>query len=282
MIKALWARWTDYCARDEDARPQALVRLLIPLVILLDLGRVAQLGLLNDYFRPYALGGLDRGNESAYILDRFLPPEHAGLIAVVVTTIALIMVASGRLFRPAVLLSLLAYAQLGHLYSPGDRAIDRLLRTILMFWMFGESHKKWSLSRDSLSKIPAWPADLARFLLVLVYLSAALGKLLQQPEWLAWSGTPVLYRVMTDPLAAHMDPIALQNWFWPLRIAGWGTIVLELSSPLILTRWAPYWGLPAVLMHLGIFYTMDLGMFSWGMLALYPLIFARWIAPQTS
>ena len=82
---------------------------------------------------------------------------------------------------------------------------------------------------------------------------------------------------MVDPLAAHMDPHRMLAWEWPLRIMGWGTIAFELSVPLIWTRWAPYWALIGVTMHLGIFYTMDLGMFSWGMLSLYPLVFARWM-----
>lgn len=278
MLAEYWRRWVTFCARTEDPRPQALVRILVPWMILLDLGRVAQLGLLDDYFVPFAQGGINRSQDSAYILDLFLPAELAGLVGVGVSVFGLLLASLGLFYRPALLIGILSYAQVGHLYSPGDRAIDRVLRTILLVWVFSDAHRFWTLNRvGRLESIAAWPADLARYLLMIIYLSAGLGKLLAQPGWLATSGTPVLYRVMCDPLAAHMDPLAMQSWSWPLRIMGWGTIALELSVPLIFTRFAPWWALVGVGMHLGIFYTMDLGMFSWGMLALYPLLFARWI-----
>ncbi len=57
----------------------------------------------------------------------------------------------------------------------------------------------------------------------------------------------------------------------------WATVALELSSLLLLTRWAPWWGIVGALMHVGIFSMMELGMFSWGMLALYPIVFAPWL-----
>ena len=277
-VAELWQRWVAFCARTEDPRPQALLRILLPWMILLDLGRVAQLGLLDDYFVPFQQGGINRVQDSAYILGSFLPPETAGLVGVAVAAAGLLLASLGLAYRPALLIGILAYAQVGHLYSPGDRAIDRILRTVLLIWAFSDAHRFWSLNRaPRLERIAAWPADLARYLLVIIYLSAGLGKLLAQPAWLAVSGTPVLYRVMTDPLAAHMDPITMQSWTWPLRIMGWGTILLELSVPLVFTRFAPYWAIFGVGMHLGIFYTMDLGMFSWGMLDLYPLFFERWI-----
>ena len=276
-VRAWWAAWVAWCGREEDPRAQALVRILAPLMIVLDLLRVWQVGLMGVLFRPYAEGGLNRNVDTAYVLDRWLPADTAGLWAVGVTLVCMGMASLGVAARPALFIGVLAYAQAGHLYAPGDRGIDRILRTILLLWAFGQSHRYWSLSRRSgwAERIPAWPADVARFLLVIVYLSAGIGKLMQQPGWLAFSGTPVLYRVMTDPLAAHMDPVAMQGWFWPLRLMGWGTIALELSSPLIWTRWARYWAIPGIFMHLGIFYTMDLGMFSWGMLSLYPLLLLR-------
>ncbi len=278
-LKAAWAAWVAWCAREEDPRPQALVRILVPLMIVLDLLRVAQLGLFGTLFRPFSEGGLNRNVDSAYVLDRWLPADTAGLWAAGVTVVCMLLTSLGVASRPAAVIGVLAYAQVGHLYSPGDRGIDRILRTVILIWAFGQSHRALSLSRaPRAATIPAWPASLARFLMVIVYLSAGLGKLMQQPRWLAFDGTPVLYRIMTDPLAAHMDPVAMQAWFWPLRIMGWGTLALELSSPLILTRYARYWAIPGIFMHLGIFYTMDLGMFSWGMLSLYPL-FLRGLPP---
>ena len=41
---------------------------------------------------------------------------------------------TGVAARPALLIGVLAYAQAGHLYAPGDRGIDRILRTVLLIW----------------------------------------------------------------------------------------------------------------------------------------------------
>jgi hypothetical protein len=271
-----WARWVAWCGREEDARTQALVRVLAPLMIVLDLGRAWQLGLLETLFRPYAAGGINKIRDSAFVLDLWLSDDVAGLAAVGVTLVSFSLASAGLAARPALIVGVLAYAQVGHLFPPGDRAIDRILRTVLLLWAFGQSHRRWSLSpQPALARVPAWPADVARFLMVLIYLSAGVGKLMVEPAWLAWSGTPVLYRVMTDPLAAHLDPVAMQAWFVPLRVMGWATIALELSAPLILTRWVRWWAIPGAIMHLGIHAAMDLGMFSWGMLSLYPLLWTR-------
>ncbi|MDP2310340.1 MAG: HTTM domain-containing protein [Pseudomonadota bacterium] len=269
-----WARWVSFTSREMDARPLALVRVLACVAILADLLQVGRLGLLQTIFRPSEAGGLSVVQDSANVLVA-LSPLWGGPAAYVVTLVCLSLAALGVWTRPALVLGLLAYAQLGHLYPPGDRAIDRLLRSALLLIVLSGSHRRLALTGARSDRIPAWPADTIRFLLVLVYLSAGVAKLQQQPAWLAWEGTPVLYRVMGDPLAAHVDPEAALP-FWPvLRFLGWGTIALEVSAPLVFTRFAPYWAIAGAAMHLGIALTMDLGMFSWGMLALYPILFAR-------
>ena len=270
-MKRLWERWVAYCGREEDGRAQALVRVLVPWAILLDLLRVAQLGLVGDLF---VVGKVNARPDEGFVLDQFLDPQTAGLWAIIVVAIAFLLSSMGVFFRPMLLLGCLAYAQLGHLYSPGDRAIDRLLRTVLVIWAFGDSNKVFSIPARHFrpTRVRAWPADLVRYLLVIVYLSAGIAKLLQQPGWLGMPRWPVLYRVMVDPMAAHMDPVGMQSFLLPLYGMGWGTIAFELSAILILTRWRQYWAFIGIFMHLGIFLTMDLGMFSWGMLALYPLL----------
>lgn len=263
------------CAREDDARPLALVRIGAALAILLDLLRVGQLGLVGVLFRPYAQGGLSQVQDEAWWVGRWLSPEIAGPALYGLSLLCMGLVALGVLTRPATLLGVLAYAQLGHLYPPGDRAIDRVLRTVLLILLFSDAHRRLALlGAPALARIKAWPADLIRSFLVIVYLSAGLGKLMQQPAWLAASGVPVLYRVMSDPLAAHVDAQSALPYWWVFRVFGWGTIALELSSPLLFTRFAPVWAIFGFAMHLGIYSTMELGMFSWGMLSMYPLLLA--------
>jgi hypothetical protein len=183
------------------------------------------------------------------------------------------------------LLGVLAYAQLGHLFPPGDRAIDRVLRCVLLLLLFTNAHRRLSLGnllrkRAAVLTMPGWADDVLRLFLVIVYMAAGTAKLMQQPHWLGASGRPVLYRVVTDPLAGRLDPEAWESMSALFFVGGWGTIALELSALLLFTRVAPYWALVGATMHVGIAFTMELGMFSWGMLSLYPVLLAplvtRW------
>ena len=120
---------------------------------------------------------------------------------------------------------------------------------------------------------------LLRWMLVLVYTSAGVAKLAQQPGWLAVSGMPVLYRILADPMASSLDPLAAAPWWWLLRALGWGTIALELSAFLLLTRWSRYWIPPIMVLHVGIAWSMKLGMFSVGMMVFYLPLTVGWWTP---
>ena len=153
---------------------------------------------------------------------------------------------------------------------------------MILLLLFSGAHRRLSLlDGPTVEKIAAWPADVLRWVLMLVYLSSGVAKLMAEPDWLGFRGTPVLYRLMTDPLASWVDPLAAEPYQPVFRVLGWATILVECSSPLILTRWAPYWALCAAPIHLGIAVTMKLGMFSWGMLALYPVLLAPWLGKRS-
>lgn len=271
-MSGLWERWKAYCDRDMDPRPLALVRIFVPLVIILDLLRLVQLGLVEVLFRPWEAGGLSTFSDPTAFIDT-LSPEWGGIVAFGLTLLCMTLVGLGRFMRPAIVIGCLAYAQLGHLYPPGDRAVDRILRCALLFLLFSQADQYWAWnSKRRATRVSAWPAQGIRFMLVTIYMAAGISKIAQQPNWLAVDGMPVLYRIMTDPLASNLDP---ESWTWafPLfRIGGWATIFLEVGAFLILTRWCRWWAVGGALMHLGIAMTMTLGMFSWGMLALYPLL----------
>ncbi len=263
-----------------DARPLALVRILLPLTVLADLLRVAQLGQVSSYYVPYAHGGINVGQDGMYKLGELLGPELGGPAAWLVAVICMALIAAGVAVRPAILIGVAAYSQLGHAFPIGDRGIDRFARTVLLILLFSEAHKRfipWAKQRAE--TVLAWPADLIKFAMVMMYMAAGISKLMQQPRWLATDGMPVVYRIMTDPMAAHMDPVAMQSFYLPLRVMGWITIALECSGFLILTRFAPYWAVLGLGMHIGIAATMELGMFSYAMMSLYVLLLAPWLLP---
>ena len=62
---------------------------------------------------------------------------------------------------------------------PGDRGIDRMLRTVLLFLLFSESHKRWSFAPGApAEQVGAWPLNLLRWMWVLATPRSVL------PSWL--------------------------------------------------------------------------------------------------
>lgn len=272
---SMWSRWVAFSSREHDARPLALVRILVCSVLVVDLLQVARLGLVTELWRDFEHGGIGVTPASGLWLDAW--PTWGGPIAFGLIVLALVAAALGVGTRPAILVAIVLYAQLGHIFPPADRAIDRILRTTLLVLLFSGAHRRFALGGGpSVMTIPAWPADLLRWLLVLVYLSAGLHKLNCTPDWLGSGDPPVLMRILANPLAGRIDPQVAASLIPLWRLGGLFTIVLELSSPLILTRFAPWWALAGLGLHLGIAATMNLGMFSWGMMALYPVLFLPW------
>ncbi len=270
----LWQWWVQRCDRQIDARPLALVRILVALCIFLDLLRVLQLGLVPVIFRLGQDGGLTAFHDPHLVIHDWWGPS-TGPIAMGVIMICMLLVMAGYGTRVAILIGVLAYAQLGHLFPPGDRGVDRVLRTVLLVIMFsGAVGPWWKLKR---AQMAAWPVDLLKFILVMIYLSAGLAKIIQQPGWMSWTAEPPLLRIVTDPLAANLDAMVWDQWPWIFRLGSWGTIILEIASVLIFTRWCRHWAVIGFLMHVGIFFMMELGMFSLGMLSLYPILL---VAPR--
>ena len=84
-------------------------------------------------------------------------------------------------------------------------------------------------------------------------------------------------RILTDPMSANLDSVGWSEYEMWFRLGGFITIAIELSSPLLLTRYGHFWAVAGFMMHLGIAITMSLGMFAWGMLAFYPMLLAPFI-----
>jgi hypothetical protein len=272
-----WRWWVAQCTQPFDTRAYALARIGLALCILADLTHIGAVGVADELFHTFEHGGLSAFAGVDYRLDSWLGPE-GGMIAFGVTIASMLCVLFGVGTRPAMLIGVLAYSQLGALYPPGDRAVDRIMRTALLVLLFSGAHTRLSLGRR-LRKVaaaltaPAWPAIVIRVFLAIIYISAGLGKL-GSP---LMGRDPTLYRILTDPTAGRLDHIAWADTDLLFHLGWWGTLVLELTSPLLLTPLAPWWAIFGAGMHLGIAATMRLGVFSWGMLALYPILFEPWL-----
>jgi len=281
----------------------ALVRMGIAGVLLMDLLNLGRLGLVQLVWAPRQGGGLlnPLARESVPLLYQWLPPEPWSATAIYVAFVALALAFGLGLFtRVSGLLLVLLYAQVGALFPYGDRGIDLLLRNALVILLFSRCGAVWSL--DGLRRIgafrgdhapaPAWPRHLLILQLAVVYFMAGVQKI--APSWWPVGDLQALYLVFQDPAVSRwpfewvsrLAPLtqlataatmafewtawALPLLYWfratrdrPGRLRGWANR-LELRS---------VWVSVGVLLHLGIALTMNLGIFPYGMLALYPAFF---------
>ena len=265
----LWNSWVSFVGRPIPSGPLVAVKRLVAAVLIIDLLAILVFGVWDAALFRAVDGGLVHDGQP-YSID--LGP-NTGPIWWGLSFLSLALVASGLGGRWILLLAVFAYAQLGHFDWPGDRAIDRICRTVLLMFVFSDVGR---------AKVPdhvaAWPGDLLRVLLVIVYVDAGLAKLPSRPSWLATELNP-LYTVMTSPQVGRLDAATFFP-FQPLfAMLGAATLVLELSSPLLLfRRTAPYWALVGVVLHGGLAFTMNLGIFPFAMLALYPPLLEPWRA----
>lgn len=264
-----WERWVRFTDRRIDARPLVLVRILVPLCVFGDLLDLVIRGAGDAVLYGRPLGGVNDTHSPQLWFD----PDvwWVGPLLWVGCMVTMAMISAGIWTRPAIVGGLFFSSQFGHFFQPGDRGIDRLLRTALLILLFSEVSRARPPAR-----VRAWAVDLLLWLLVLVYLAAGFAKVGGSEGWFYPWVQPELYRILTDPLAGRLDADFWVAWPLPFRIGSWATMVLEMTPILLLTRYRPYWALFGAFMHVGIAAWMHLGMFSYGMLAFYPLLFSPW------
>ncbi|HEY8145164.1 MAG TPA: methyltransferase domain-containing protein, partial [Kofleriaceae bacterium] len=218
-------------------------------------------------------------------------------IAVVAAALLLI----GAATRVSAVVLALMLAQLGHMAPEGDRGIDFLLRTAVAILVFSSCHARWSvdawvrrriLKRPFAELVPAWPRYLLFAQVVWMYFSAGHNK--GDRAWGPVGGFSALANILSDPHFARFDGSWIPYAMPVLAIGTATTVTFEWTSPLLplLTWWhrTPerpgrlrrianklrlrwMWIATGVIFHIGIALTMRLGVFPWGMLALYPVLF---------
>jgi hypothetical protein len=295
------ARWVAFWDRREGPESLALLRILVPLVILLDLGTALQLGLLPGLWAPPPHGlGWVGVTGTAPPLTRVLGASTGTVWLVVgLAVLGALLLLVGLLHRAGAVVLALATAELARLAPDGERAVDILLRLAVLVLAFSRADACWSVAallrarsgRPALRAIPAWPRQLLFLQLVWVYFSAGHNR--GGTAWWPAGELSAIANVLSDPHYARFAP----GWtaaVFPLTQASTAlTMLFELGAPILVPltlldlrhldggaagalvrrfrlRFV-YLGL-GVLLHLGIWLTMRLGIFSLGMLSLYSVL----------
>jgi hypothetical protein len=296
------ARWVALWDRREGPESLALLRILVPLVILVDLVTALALGLLPGLWAPPPLGvGWVGTAESAPPITRLLGASVGTAWVVIALAFAgAVSLLFGLFHRVGALVLALATAELARLAPDGERAVDIVLRIAVLVLAFSRADACWSLGaylraragRPRIVEIPAWPRQLLFLQLVWIYFSAAHNR--GGTAWWPGGGFAALSNILSDPHYTRFAPGWTADVYPLTQLATALTMAFELGAPLLVPltlldlgglespgasalvrrfRLRFAWVGLGVLLHLGIWLTMRLGIFSLGMLSLYAVLF---------
>jgi hypothetical protein len=287
-----WERWSALVAEREDPLPLALVRVGVALVVLTHVSHVLLTGADAFVWVDATHGGLRALDASPFAAATPLLARTIGWG----TVCASVCMGLGAATRLATIATYLGFRWLADLNGHAGGAYDEVLINSLFVLCFARCGE--TLSVDALRAhdtyhacvtVPAWPRWLLLGQLAIIYGSTGLQKL--SASWLPIGERDALWYILAQPdwqrVAFQVPPVA-----YPLtQLATAGTWIWEVSAPALIlalwyrrTRTRPGWWraqfnrvdvrarylLVGVALHLGIEALLEVGAFSWAMLALYP------------
>ena len=304
--------WVGLWDAREHPRSLALVRILMAAVLIWDLARVLQLDLVVPLFGPLEAGGMGdpTGRKNPPLLYQVLPATPGGAQAAVWGALGLsATLLLGVLPRLSAAMLVLLLAQLALVLPPADRGIDMLVRNTLVLLAFSRCGDTLSIGarvrtgswvgRPDAS-VPAWPRQLLLAQLVILYFAAGVSKVAS--SWTPFGGWSALYVAMRDPAFARIDPDLLDRLYLLTQLGTVATWLWEWGAPLLLlaawyrntaerpgrlrawfnrVNFLHRYLLVGAVFHIGTHLTLQLGIFPFAVLALYPAAFrpdewARW------
>lgn len=280
-----WSWWTRFWHLPVRAERLALLRMLLALALLTD--QLFQL--LPNFDEFYGPGGVAfEGLHDRHQLSRWrwtllffhtdhLPTLYTWFAVYVGATFLLLVGWQTRLMNALVWFLTLCFLNRNPNILNGG---DGVLQVGLLLMLLGPSG--YALSVDAWLRrragkplpatTPAWPVRVLQIQLCMIYLSTGLVKVkgedFLEGSW--WDGTSIHY-VLNYVTMSRWSYAQLPLPFWFTALLTYTSVWWEvLFTPLVLFRRTRTLTLLfGVLFHLGIFFTIEVGWFSWYTLALY-------------
>ncbi|MEQ1506939.1 MAG: HTTM domain-containing protein [Myxococcota bacterium] len=304
MIRRLAGWWVAVWDRSEPPTVLATIRIGIAVVLLTDFATTWRLGLVTSLLTSARAGGL-AANPDAHppLWFRWVGdgPDAANLLfgLLVAATVALGL---GLFTRTSAVAVMLLTAQWSQILPESDRAIDLLLRDVLAILAFSSAgatasiDARWTTGRwtGDGAPAPAWPRYLIVLQIVVMYFTAGVQKYAQ--HWWPWGGFTALYVILNDWSYARTPGGWLRNqpFYLGTQLSTAVTMLWQWTYPVVLTHYFPWggderasdpgrfrrwfaryrlhwvWIAIGMWFHVAIASTMELGIFPWGMMAVYP------------
>lgn len=302
-MRRLLTGWVDLWDRREAPLSLALCRVLLGLVVVWDIGLMAPLDLVQVMFGTAEHGGLAHLEDYRKVPELFelIEPSEglAGAFFAVLLGSA-VLFTLGLATRLSGLVLLLTWAQWALLLPWADRGIDMLMRNAVLLLVLSGSGRALSLDARLRTGswlgdgglVTAWPRYLLIVQLVIVYFAAGVSKVAS--SWLPVGDWSALYIAMRDPAFRKLEVETL-HLVYPLTQLGTAVSwVWEWTSPvLLLAFWfrctrtrrgrlrawmnrvsfVRLFLLVGASFHVGTHFALQLGIFPFAMLALYPAFF---------
>ncbi len=316
-LKATWHEIVRFWGETEAGTAMALVRIGVALCVVYDLLHIWRLNLVVPLFAGEEHGGWSHVmTRTAWPMwtEWFGATELSGAGLHASMTLAAVALLMGFRTRMAAAVLLFLWVQWTGILPTGDRGIDQLIRNLLVLMVFGDFGR--TLSIDALARtgswsdptpVSVWPRRLVLGQMILMYTSA--GFLKSGLTWWPMGGFAALHFALQDPSVAAYDFgwTRAQPWFFITQVGTATTILYQCTYPLVLLLfwWRRYpdragrigrianryrlewiWLLLGAWFHVNLGLVMNLGIFPWAMLALYPAWFtsdewhrwgARWL-----
>jgi hypothetical protein len=311
--KSWMGRWGAFWDEREPPTCLALIRIALGLVVATDLTTLAAHGAIAWLWAPVEAGGVVGWSDADAPLFYRLFPRAAGSATLLWAGLLLsaIGVGAGCFTRASALAYVGLSVQAALINAGADRAIDRLIRMLVLILILSPCAAVWSVDakratgsfRGDASPAPAWPRYLIFAQLVITYFGAGLAK--GGTHWYPWGGYNALYLTLRDPILSTVSPRWLDSTLSHVmtQFATAVTHLWELGAPLLLlaayyrrTPEPPGAGRPrfgrgglrriflrvpvreiyvavGVVFHLSLAVTLRLGIFPFAMLACFPAFF---------
>ena len=295
-------RWVAFWDRREAPYSLALVRILVGATLLADLLQAELFGVVGLLWGPPPEGaGFGQRVAPVPLAMRVLGTStETGSLLWAVAAVTCLLFTLGVAYRVSSLLLAFVMVELGHI-QPVNDSIDVLLRIVVPVLALSQAAGAWSFDawyrkrrgRPAVESIPAWPRYLIVLQLLWLYISA--GHQRDAKTWGLRGGFAAIGNVLGDPHFARVEPGSLAALYPLMCLGTFWTMLFELSAPLYLlwlwlernperggrfgagvrrfrVRW--WWLLSGMSLHGGIAAGMKIGLFPFGILALYPAFLA--------
>ena len=245
MIQA-WNTWAALWDHREHPRSLALIRILLGIVVCWDLFWIGWMDLVIPLMASPEAGGFSSAMSRQHppLWFQWTPPtaESAWWLYLLLCGSA-IGWTTGTLTPVSMLVFVLASAQFESILPNASRAIDTLIRNLLMILVFSKSHRIWSVDRwirqrwrgpPESTLVPAWPRHLIVLQLTVMYFLAGIQKF--GITWMPIGNFSALYLILQDTTMTvqRFDFLANPPWYPLTQLATAVTLIWEWSAPVLI------------------------------------------------